>query len=216
MPPKKPAPPARRTVTLEQYYWAAYNEIAKPNRIGWYLATRWLPTLKPLGYAIVGALRAHCYYNSKTGELRNEIQVDMKELAASVGVSRTTLWREFKESAALSQFVRRQDRYVVKAKGPQREGNVYLVCMDDPIHPDDLEKYEALRQAEAQQGQNVPLSKVVRHEAPYTVQNETYRGSGQTAALQNETAALQNETGSFQSGTDKTKESLSLPLLICH
>jgi hypothetical protein len=153
----------------------------RPNRIGWYLATRWLPTLKPLGYAIVGALRARCYHNARTGELRNEIQVDMEELAASIGVSRTTLWREFKGNQALAQFVRRQDRYVVTKKGPQREESVYFVAMDDPVHPDDLEKYEALRQAESD-GRDTPAAKVVRREAPYTVQNETYTGSGAAAA----------------------------------
>lgn len=211
MPAPKKALQSRRTVTLQPYYWAAYNEIVKPNRIGWYLATRWLPTLKPLGYALVGALRARCYYNSRTGELRNEIQVDMEELAASVGVSRTTLWREFKDSTALSQFVRRQDRYVIKSTGPQREESVYFVAMDDPIHPDDLEKYEALREAEST-GRNTPQAKVVRREALYTLQNETNRGSKMEPVLQNETAVLQSETGPFQNGTDKDKESPSLPL----
>jgi hypothetical protein len=208
--PKKPSQ-SRRTVTLEPYFWAAYNEIVKPNRIGWYLATRWLPTLKPLGYAIVGALRARCYYNSKTGELRNEIQVDMEELAHSIGVSRTTLWREFKDNTSLSQFVQRQDRYVVKNKGPQREESVYFVCMDDPIHPLDLEKYEALRAAESS-GRNTPPAKVVRHEAPYTLQNETYRASQGAPVFQNETVLFQSETRPFQNGTDTNKESLSLPL----
>ena len=138
--PRKPIQ-SRRTVTLQPYYWAAYNEIVKPNRIGWYLATRWLPTLKPLGCAIVGALRARYYYNSRTGELRNEIQIDMEELVSNIGVSRATLWREFKDNESLAQFVRRQDRYVVKNKGPQREESVYSVCMDDPIHPDDANRH---------------------------------------------------------------------------
>ncbi len=207
--------PSRRTVTLQPYYWAAYNEIVKPNRIGWYLAARWLPTLKPLGYALIGALRARCYHNTKTGELRNQIQIDMEELAEAVGVSRTTLWREFRSNTVLSEFVRRQDQYVVRRKGPQREDSVYFVAMDDPIHPNDLERYEALRQAEAE-GRAFPPAKVIRREeepdGTYKLQGETYRPGAAAPAFQNETAALQNATGSLQSGTDTNKESLSLPL----
>ena len=200
-------PPSRKTVTLQPYYWAAYNEIVKPNRIGWYLATRWLPTLKPLGYALVGALRARCYYNARTGELRNEIQIDMDELAAAVGVSRTTLWREFRSNEALAEFVRRQDQYVIKKSGPQREDSLYFVAMDDPVHPNDLEKYEALRLAETD-GRRFAPAKVVRREQDplpaYMLQNETYRG-------QDGLPAFQNETGLFQNGT-YIPISSSLPL----
>jgi hypothetical protein len=212
--PHKSAPP-RRTVTLQPYYWAAYNEIVKPNRIGWYLATRWLPDLKPLGYAVVGVLRARCYHNSKTGELRNEIRIDMEELAVAVGVSRTTLWREFRDNAALSEFVRRQDQYVLRNKGPQREDSIYFVAMDDPIHPDDLERYEALRQAEAE-GSRFPPAKVVRREpeaaSPYMFQNETYRGGEAPYMFQNETELFQNETELFQNETYTNKVSSSVPL----
>ena len=93
----------------------------------------------------------------------------------------------------------------MKKKGPQREESVYFVCMDDPIHPDDMEQYEALRLAESE-GRNTPPGKVVRREAPYRLQNETDRERREAPALQNETIPLQSETDLFQIATDINKE----------
>jgi hypothetical protein len=141
--------PARETATFEAYYWEAYNEIVHPSRFDWYLVTRWLPDIGALGFAILKTLRARCYHNPKSGVTRNQIEVDLKELAGAVGVSVATLYRELERNEPLKQFVQLQHQYVQEdsnSKSPPRRFKPELtVCMDDPIHPGDRERYEQLR-----------------------------------------------------------------------
>ncbi len=138
---------SRQTATFEPYYWEAYNEIVKPSRFDWYLVTRWLPDLGALGFSIVKALRMRCYHNPKTGITRNQLEIDMKELAASVGVSMATLYRELERNEPLQQFVQVQHQYVPtdSGKAPKRFKPEFTICMDDPIHSSDRQHYEQLR-----------------------------------------------------------------------
>jgi hypothetical protein len=158
----------RATATFQPYYWEAYNEIVQPRRFNHYLIRRWLPELGPLGLAAVLALRDRCYHNPQTGVLRDECEVDMRELAAALGVSRTTLFAEFGRNEALGQFVRRVEQYQMKGGKPHRTANSFRVCMDDPIHPDDLERYDLLR-AEKERDRAEPTSsgKRVKPESDY-------------------------------------------------
>ncbi len=145
-PKKAPVVKPRDTATFEPYYWEAYNQIVHPNRFDWYLITRWLPELGPEGFAILKVLRNLCFHNPKEGILRNECDIAMNELAISAGMTERTLYRHLKENKALGQFIRRQARYVVPTEGaPHRASNRFMVCMDAPIHPDDMEQYEELR-----------------------------------------------------------------------
>lgn len=138
--------PARTTATFEEYYWEAYNEIVQPRRFDWYLIHRWLPELGPEGFALVKVLRSRCYFNPKEGTLRNTCELPMEELAALIGMKRSTLYREFDRNAALRHFVVPQHQYVQTERKPQRCHPQFLVCMDDPIHPLDRQRYEELRQ----------------------------------------------------------------------
>jgi DNA-binding XRE family transcriptional regulator len=137
----------RSSATFEAYYWEAYNEIVQPHKIDLYLIDCWLPHLGPLGFALVKALRRRCYYNPKQGVVRNEVEIDIAELAASVGVNKATIYRELERNESLQQFVRLQHQYASTTAGraPKRVLPQFLVCMDDPIHPNDLERYENLR-----------------------------------------------------------------------
>jgi hypothetical protein len=137
----------RSSATFEAYYWEAYNEIVQPHKIDLYLIDCWLPHLGPLGFALVKALRRRCYYNPKQGVVRNEVEVDIAELAASVGVNKATIYRELERNESLQQFVRLQHQYASTTPGraPKRVLPQFLVCMDDPIHPSDLDRYENLR-----------------------------------------------------------------------
>ena len=178
---------ARTTATFEPYFWEAYNQIVQPLRFRWYLDTKWMPTLKPLGYAIVCQLRSRCYFNPKTGECRNQTEVDMDELAASIGVHRTTLWREFRENNALACFVTKQEQYIqVSTTRTQRASNYYFVAMDDPIHPDDMAEYERLKAEREGRRTSSPPAKVI-----HRLQNAT---NGATHGLQNATDDVQNAT----------------------
>ncbi len=145
---RAPATP-RETATFEAYYWEAYNEIVHPSRFDWYLVTRWLPDIGALGFAILKTLRARCYHNPKNGVTRNQIEVDLKELAGAVGMSVATLYRELERNEPLKQFVQLQHQYVQEdssgKRPPRRFKPELTVCMDDPIHPADRERYEQLR-----------------------------------------------------------------------
>ena len=143
----KPTATERSSATFEAYYWEAYNEIVQPHKIDLYLIDCWLPHLGPLGFALVKALRRRCYYNPKQGVVRNEVEIDIAELAASVGVNKATIYRELERNESLQQFVRLQHQYASTTPGraPKRVLPQFLVCMDDPIHPSDLDRYEALR-----------------------------------------------------------------------
>ncbi|MES2460898.1 MAG: hypothetical protein V4671_09955 [Armatimonadota bacterium] len=143
----KPPTTERSSATFEAYYWEAYNEIVQPHKIDLYLIDCWLPHLGPLGFALVKALRRRCYYNPKQGVVRNEVEVDITELAAAVGVNKATIYRELERNESLQQFVRLQSQYASTTPGraPKRVLPQFLVCMDDPIHPSDLDRYENLR-----------------------------------------------------------------------
>ena len=143
----KPPATERSSATFEAYYWEAYNEIVQPHKIDLYLIDCWLPHLGPLGFALVKALRRRCYYNPKQGVVRNEVEIDIAELAASVGVNKATIYRELERNESLQQFVRLQHQYASTTPGraPKRVLPQFLVCMDDPIHPSDLDRYENLR-----------------------------------------------------------------------
>ena len=141
-----PAPSrARGTATFVPYYWEAYNEIVKPHRFNHYLITRWLPDLGRTGFAIVLVLRDRCYYDRHTGALRNKVEIKMDELAKAVDVGRTTLFREFERNEVLKRFVTYEPRFDTVGGHPQQVENLFTISMDDPIHPDDLDKYEELR-----------------------------------------------------------------------
>ena len=146
-PSGRPAVTERSSATFEAYYWEAYNEIVQPHKIDLYLIDCWLPHLGPLGFALVKALRRRCYYNPKQGVVRNEVEIDIAELAASVGVNKATVYRELERNESLQQFVRLQSQYASTAPGraPKRVLPQFLVCMDDPIHSNDLDRYENLR-----------------------------------------------------------------------
>ena len=135
----------RKTETFVAYYWEAYNEIVEPRRFDHYLIRRWLPDLRALGFAIVKAVRDRCYFHPETGTIRNSVDLDMEELAAAVGVSRATLFREFDRNQALAQFISKKPLFDVVGGHAQQVASRFTVCMDDPIHPDDMERYEELR-----------------------------------------------------------------------
>jgi hypothetical protein len=153
----------RQTATFEAYYWEAYNEIVEPHRFDHYLVQRWLPVtevpdasgsgparrlgLGPLGFALLKVLRQHCYHNPRTGVTRNEVEVRVADLAEAVGVNTATVYRELERNEALKAFVRLQHQYeaTIGQSLPRRCAPRFVVCMDDPIHPLDRERYECLR-----------------------------------------------------------------------
>jgi hypothetical protein len=155
----------RRTITLEPYFWEAYNAIVQPERRDWYLIRRWARTLGSLGFTLVKVLRSLCYFNPKTGETRNTIELDMDELADYCGVSRRTIIREFQTNTPLACFVTKQSQYMLVGTRAKRQDSRYFVAMDDPIHPEDMAEYERLKQ-EREGHAMVPPKTIVHRSSP--------------------------------------------------
>jgi hypothetical protein len=208
-----PATSPRETATFEPYYWEAYNEIVEPRRFDHYLIRKWLPELGALGFAIVKTLRDRCYHNPQTGVLRDSCEVDMDELATAVGVGRTTLFREFGRNESLGRFVRKVVQYQMVGGRPQQTKNLYQVCMDDPIHPDDLGRYDDLRaRKETERDAPLPAKRIKREaNAPsatplaYESQNGTHSvpedASSSPYGYQN---GIHSNCYEFQNGTPNT------------
>lgn len=156
-------PVSRDTATFTPYFWEAYNEIVNPRRFNHYLLTKWLPELGAVGLAIVLVLRDRCYHNPEKGILRDTCEMTMAELSQSVGCSRAFLFKQFAENEALQLFVRRIKQRQMVDGIPRQAENRYQVSMDDPIHPDDMERYDLLR-AEKEAGRQ-PLPATVWKEA---------------------------------------------------
>ena len=136
------------TITVYESYHSALHEITQPDKLvacSLYFSRRWMPELGPLGTQIVLILRSLGYYNRKTNELRDGVEIDLPALADLVGVHQATVKREFARNVTLGKFVSRENQYrkCPITEKPIRTTNIYRVKMDDPLHPDDQEAFEA-------------------------------------------------------------------------
>jgi len=144
------------TIHLSPFYNSAVNAVTQPNKITWcsdYFIDRWMPLLGGEGTRIVLALRRQGYNNRKTGVKREEIQMDLAELAQLAGCSVDTISRQVGGvnpktqhpfNPWMSYFVKKRNiKRRNKAGHLRQEDNGYWVSMDDPIHPDDWHLVEA-------------------------------------------------------------------------
>ena len=146
-------------------YHSAAHYITEPDKLATcsrYFVRRWLPELGGTGTQIVLVLRSLGYFNWRDGETRDGIEIELRELAALVGVCVATIKREFGQARpakgdasgaarplqnpALHQFVKRDRQYWRDPVTNRllRTANVYRVMMDDPIHPADLTRYQEI------------------------------------------------------------------------
>lgn len=166
---KPPAPeqPTSDAVTISPFYHSSVNEITQPNSYtacSHYLTRRWKRELGPTGYAILTSFRDRCFFNRKTGELRDVIQVPVTDIATECGISEKTVRRELATNKALQRFVRAQREPVPDARrgGWHWGPNTYQVAMDDPIHPvDEPELLEIVRR-KATEADKVPEDPLMR------------------------------------------------------
>jgi len=133
---------AGETLQLQKVYANLYNEIIEPDRVvvmTQYFRRAWVPRLgHSLAWLII-ALRQRCYWNRKTGELRNSCQVTQEDLAAEIGVEPRTVRRLLEHPLA--------ERFIIEVKGRYnydqrlgkrvRETTTYQIRMDDPLTPED-------------------------------------------------------------------------------
>ncbi len=133
-----------------------------------YLTRKWLPREGPLFYALIQALRAHCYYNPETGETRTTCFPSLATLASECGVSRRTVCRLLQRDRegkfihpTIGRFIRVVPRRRYDAQGERQvqTSNLYMVALDDPPIPED-DALVAEKEAELSECQNGTLNSV--------------------------------------------------------
>lgn len=137
------------------------SEIVRPDRVAVvsrYLLERWAPKLGANATLTLLALRRRCYAKTDTGEIRNTCFPRVADLAAEIGIDRTTVMRALRKLEQLG-FVARERRYRLSEKslGVSRSTDLYTVLMFEPITPED-EGRAAVLEAERIAGDGRPVT----------------------------------------------------------
>ncbi|NMB58574.1 MAG: hypothetical protein GYA12_05350, partial [Chloroflexi bacterium] len=99
----------------------------------------WLPLLGHSSMAVILAARSMCFWNPKTGELRNRVETDMAEIAAKASVSVRTVKDVLAGELVKKYFLRYTVRRMMTPNGVRTAGITLLVRMDEPLTPEDQE-----------------------------------------------------------------------------
>lgn len=140
-PPAEGSPLTRnRKVMLQRAYGSERARIIQPERgmfLTQYFFEHWLPLIGHSAATIVLAARSMCYWNPMTGELRNEVETEMGELARRAAVSLRTVKDVLNQELIQQYFLRYRVRRVMTPNGVRTAGISLLVRMDDPLTPED-------------------------------------------------------------------------------
>jgi hypothetical protein len=137
--PAVPIPSARKLM-LHRAYGSKRASVIQPERglfITLYLLQNWSPLLSSSAIMVILAARSMCYWNPKTGELRNTIDTEMAELARRAAVSVRTIKDVLNQPLIKQYFLRYKVRRVFTANGVRTAGISLIVRMDDPLTPED-------------------------------------------------------------------------------
>jgi hypothetical protein len=141
--PDLPIPQSSRKALLQRAYGSQRARLIQPERgmfITLYFLFEWLPLIGHSAMTIILAARSLCYWNPKTGELRNKVETDMSELAARASVSVRTVKQVLNLELVQQYFLRYKVRRVMTSNGVRTAGILLQVRMDDPLTPADQEK----------------------------------------------------------------------------
>ena len=145
MPPEKPGrqtASTKRKVMLQRAYGSERARIIQPERgmfITNYFFQHWLPLIGHSAATVILAARSMCYWNPLTGELRNEIETEMSELAERAAVSVRTVKSVLNDDMVRKYFLRYTIRRIMTPNGVRTAGIMLQVRMDDPLTPEDQE-----------------------------------------------------------------------------
>jgi hypothetical protein len=133
---------SKRKVMLQRAYGSERARIIQPERgmfITNYFFQHWLPLIGHSAATVILAARSMCYWNPMTGELRNEIETEMSELAERAAVSVRTVKSVLNDELVRKYFLRYSIRRMMTPNGVRTAGITLQVRMDDPLTPDDQE-----------------------------------------------------------------------------
>jgi hypothetical protein len=150
-PPASPAaievpPPLtkNRKVMLQRAYGSERARVIQPERgmfITLYFFDSWLPLIGHSAATTILAARSMCYWNPMTGELRNEVETEMGELARRASVSVRTVKDVLNTELVQRYFLRYKVRRLMTPNGVRTAGILLQVRMDDPLTPEDQAAY---------------------------------------------------------------------------
>lgn len=135
-----------RKAQLSQAYGETRASVIQPQKalyISAYYWRYWRPLLgKGTASDVVIACRSLCYWNVKTGELRNTITTDRDEIAGLANCSPSSVDRALGNQYVRMYFVRKKIARVMTDLGPRNHGLILKVRMDDPLTPDHQQKHK--------------------------------------------------------------------------
>ncbi len=129
-----------RKVLLARAYGSERARAIQPERglfLTLYFFEHWLPLLGHSTMAVILAARSMCFWNPKTGELRNRVETDMAEIAAKASVSVRTVKDVLAGELVKKYFLRYTVRRMMTPNGVRTAGITLLVRMDEPLTPED-------------------------------------------------------------------------------
>jgi hypothetical protein len=133
---------SKRKVMLQRAYGSERASIIQPERgmfITNYFFQHWLGLIGHSAMTVILAARSMCYWNPLTGELRNEIETEMSELADRAAVSVRTVKSVLNDDMVRKYFLRYSIRRIMTPNGVRTAGITLQVRMDDPLTPEDQE-----------------------------------------------------------------------------
>jgi hypothetical protein len=136
--------PSQRKMVLQQAYGTQRAAVIHPERglfLTNYFFSSWLPLLGHSAVMVILAARSQCYWNPSTSELRNEVVTDMATLAGLASVSVRTVKDVLSNELVRRYFLRYIVRRQMTTNGIRTAGILLQVRMDDPLTPEDQEKY---------------------------------------------------------------------------
>lgn len=143
--PVEPPPLTKnRKVMLQRAYGSERARVIQPERgmfVTLYFFENWLPLIGHSAVAIILAARTLCYWNPMTGELRNEVETEMGELARRAAVSVRTVKDVLNTELVQRYFLRYKVRRMMTPNGVRTAGILLQVRMDDPLTPEDQAAY---------------------------------------------------------------------------
>jgi hypothetical protein len=134
------AEPSERKIFLARAYGSERARAIQPERglfLTLYFFEHWLPLIGHSSMAVVLAARTLCFWNPKTGELRNIVETDMTEIANKANVSIRTVKDVLAGDLVKKYFLRYTVRRMMTPNGVRTAGITLLVRMDEPLTPED-------------------------------------------------------------------------------
>lgn len=143
-PPAVKGKSSPRKVALQRAYGSKRAAVIQPERslmITQYLFSSWLPLIGHSAFTVILAARSMCYWNPISGELRNEIETEMAELAERSALSVRTVKTVLNDELVRKYFLRYRTRRIMTPNGVRTAGIQLYVRMDDPLTPEDQGKF---------------------------------------------------------------------------